>query len=401
MECEIERLDDFGRGICYIDGKICFVYDALPGERVSIDIKTEKKRYLEGVVSKYIKKSPFRISSGCSYYDVCGGCNLRGMDIRLENEYKEDKVKNLLSKFSNINTSIVRPIISNNDSYYRNKIVLHGKDGKLGFYKDKTNEIVEIDKCMVSNSKINEIIPVLKLVNKAIDKVLVRTSNDLSSILVDIVGEVKDIHLLVDYCDVLIVNGEYLTEKKKIISTIGDYKFYLSVNSFFQVNSFITESLYNETKKVVEDVRPHNVLDLYCGTGTIGIYVSKYCDNVIGIDYNKSNIQDALENKKLNGVKNIEFILDKVENRIDSFNNIDLIIVDPPRAGLDSKTREYILEILPEVVIYTSCDPVTLVRDLDELSSKYEICYVQPFNNFSRTYHVECVSVLCRKTLIK
>ena len=146
---------------------------------------------------------------------------------------------------------------------------------------------------------------------------------------------------------------------------------------------------------------PNSVLDLYCGTGTIGIYISKYCKSIVGVDYNESNIEDANKNKEINNVKNIEFICDKVENRINEFKNIDLVVVDPPRAGLDKKTKENLIRISPKMIAYTSCDPVTLARDIKDLSQNYEVKYIQPFNNFPRTYHVECVSVLCRKTLIK
>ena len=158
----------------------------------------------------------------------------------------------------------------------------------------------------------------------------------------------------------------------------------------------MTEKLYDEALKVVREDRPDNVLDLYCGTGTIGIYVSDYCKKIIGVDYNKSNIADANKNKELNKCKNIEFICDKVENQIDKFNNIDIVIVDPPRAGLDSKTKDYLKRISSKKIIYISCDPVTLMRDINDLDS-YSVKYIKPFNMFPRTYHVECVCLLERK----
>ncbi len=139
------------------------------------------------------------------------------------------------------------------------------------------------------------------------------------------------------------------------------------------------------------------VLDLYCGTGTIGIYVSDNAKKVVGVDCLKSNILDANKNKELNRTSNITFIHDKVENVISSFSGIDLIIVDPPRAGLDNKTKEHLKRILPKTIIYVSCDPSTLARDLYELKEDYEISYVKPFNMFPRTYHVECCSLLCLK----
>ena len=136
------------------------------------------------------------------------------------------------------------------------------------------------------------------------------------------------------------------------------------------------------------------MLDLYCGTGSFGIYVSDYVSNIIGIDYNKSNINDAKNNAVLNNISNIEFICDKVENVIDRYNDIDLVLVDPPRSGLDKKTINYISRIKSKNIIYVSCNPVTLVRDLKLLLDSYNIIEIIPFNMFPRTYHVECVCVL-------
>ena len=188
-----------------------------------------------------------------------------------------------------------------------------------------------------------------------------------------------------------------MTKEEKITTTIGSKKYILSVDSFFQVNKTLTEKLYDKVKEQVEKERPNKLLDLYCGTGSIGIYVSDFTKEIIGVDCSKSNIEDANENKKLNNLKNITFINDKVENIIDTFKDIDMIIVDPPRAGLDQKTIINIERISPKQLIYVSCDPATLARDLNLLTN-YEVEEVTPFNMFPRTYHVECVSVLYRKS---
>ena len=142
-------------------------------------------------------------------------------------------------------------------------------------------------------------------------------------------------------------------------------------------------------------------MDLYCGTGSIGIYVSKYAKEIIGIEESKEAIEDANKNKILNSVDNISFINNKVEDEIDKFNNIDLIIVDPPRSGLDTKTKEQIKLIGPNSIIYVSCDPVTLMRDIKGLSDIYELKSIKLFNMFPRTYHCESVSVLERRNVEK
>ena len=181
-----------------------------------------------------------------------------------------------------------------------------------------------------------------------------------------------------------------------IITSIGDKKYYLSKDSFFQVNKYLTKELYDLVRKAIN--KPYKTcLDLYCGTGTIGIYISDLVDSVIGIDYSESNIKDANRNIELNNTNNISFICNKVENKIDTFKDVNLVIIDPPRVGLDSKTIKYLIEINPEKIIYVSCDPATLSRDLKELNSKFNILEVTPVNMFPRTYHCESIVVLERK----
>ena len=188
-------------------------------------------------------------------------------------------------------------------------------------------------------------------------------------------------------------NSLLINDIDNIITSIGDKKYYLSKNSFFQVNKYLTKELYDLVRKAIN--KPYKVcLDLYCGTGSIGIYISDLVDNIIGIDNNKSNIEDAEKNIKLSNITNIKFICDNVENKIDSFKDINLIIVDPPRSGLDNKTRKYLKTINPERIIYVSCDPVTLARDIKDLSDNYNILEITPINLFPRTYHCETIAVL-------
>ena len=394
MEVKIERLDDFGRGIAYIDNKICFIENALPNEVVEIVITKEKKSYLEAKVINYLNSSKLRKESNCPYYQNCGGWSLEHLSIEDENKYKLTKVQNLLSKFTNLDKRIVHDIICHDTYNYRNKLILHGENGKLGLYQKGTHKIIEIEECLLVNKKINLIIKGLIRSNKSIEEAIIKTSNDEKLAMVKITGEVKDITNLEKIVDVIIINNKLFTKESKILTTIGTKKYYESISSFFQVNETLTEVLYNEALDVVKKIKPNKLLDLYCGVGTIGIYVSDYCKEIIGIDYNKSNISDANNNKKLNKLSNIAFICDKVENQIATFKDIDLIIVDPPRAGLDKKTRQYLKEISPQTIIYISCNPVTLVRDLNELESIYQVESIKLFNMFPRSYHVESICVL-------
>ena len=393
MEVKIEKLDNFGRGITYLNDKICFVENAYPEEIVEIEILKENKKIIEAKTINVIKKSSSRVESLCPYSKTCGGCNFSNLKYEDELKYKTSKVKDLILKFTGLE-NIVEDTSYINEYNYRNKIILHGKDNKLGLYEESTNTIVEIDKCLLVNNKINEIIKVLKEENISIEEALIKTSNDEKQVLVSIKGQIKNISRLKELSNVLIINNKLETESSSIITNIGKYKFYESVNSFFQINKDLTKKLYDEALNVVKVVKPNKLLDLYCGTGTISIYVSEYANEIIGIDYNESNIKDANKNKELNNLNNIKFICDKVENQIDNFKDIDMIIVDPPRKGLDPKTKEYLNIIKAKHLVYISCDPVTFARDLNDLKENYDIEYIKPFNMFPKTYHVENVAYL-------
>ena len=397
MKVKIEKLDHFGRGITHINDKICFVKDALPEEIVDIEIINENKKFSEAITKKVKEKSPNRIKSKCKYSNKCGGCTFSHLLFEEENKYKEEKVKEIINRFANLDKKLVKKIVSNEEYNYRNKIILHGIGKNLGFYEERTHSIIPINNCHLISHKMNKVIKVLNKINERIEEVLIRCNNDDSMIMVELEGKVTDLEELKDICDVLIYNGLILSEEDELINEIGNKKYYLSYSSFFQVNRFLTKNLYDEVLKEVKKKKPKKVLDLYTGTGTIGIYVSNYAKKIIGIDSNGSNIKNANKNKELNNVKNIEFICDRVENRINEFKNIDLIIVDPPRAGLDPKTKNYLKELKSDTIIYVSCDPVTLARDLKELNDIYNIKSIKPFNMFPRTYHCESIVVLERK----
>lgn len=395
MKVEILKTDHFGRGITYINNKICFVKNALANEIVDIEIVKETKKYSEAIVKEYILKSSNRVLEKCPYSNICGGCCYNNIAIDLENQIKVDKVKEIFQKYAKINLDNLE-IISTKRFGYRNKITLHGNN--LGYYEEKTNKLIPIEKCLLVDEKINSIIKKLKAIlkNENINEVMIRTSNNSKESLIKIDGTIKNINSFISLSDVLIINDKIISSKKQIISNIGNKNYYLSADSFFQVNKYTTELLYNEILDNVKELKPKNALDLYCGVGTIGIYISDYIKKIIGIDISKSNIEDAKENSKLNNTNNISFICNKVENEIDKFtSNIDLIIVDPPRSGLDKKTINNLERINPKNIIYVSCDPLTLARDIN-IMSNYKMTKIKLFNMFPGTYHVESLVVLER-----
>lgn len=393
---QIEKLDYYGRGIGRINNKITFVENALKDEIVDIKILKESKKYNEAIVKSYNTKSKSRVTPKCKYYNICGGCNISHLKEEEQEGFKDSKINELLNR--NLNIECLDKIEYSKFYNYRNKIVLHIKEDKLGLYKNKSNELIEIDECLLVDDKINNVIKILKKIikkEKNLKKATIKLGNTTNEVMLILEGKIKDYSELLNKVDVLIINDKVVSKKDYIISIIGNKKYKISKNSFFQVNQVITEKIYNEIRSNIEKINPKNVLDLYCGTGTIGIYIADLVKNVIGIEVIKDAVLDANFNKELNNINNISFILGKVEDKIkDIKDNIDLIIVDPPRSGLDKKVIPVINKLKAKNIIYVSCNPITLVRDLKLLKDNYNIEYIKPYDMFPNTYHVECVCVL-------
>lgn len=394
---KIEKLDYYGRGISRSSGKVYFIENALKDEDVSITLLKEKKKYCEAKLKEISNISKDRTEAKCKYYNVCGGCQLMHIKEEKQEEFKKEKVEEILKKFLKYNKDVNDIVFSKNFNY-RNKVVLHVKDNKLGFYKNKTNELIEIDKCLLLNPVINDLISYLKnyIESKDIEKITIKVGNKTNEVMLIIDGSIAKYQKLLEIVDVLIINEKVMTTKDYITSYIGNKKYIIKRNSFFQVNYDISTRMYDKVKDVIVKEKSKNVLDLYCGTGTIGIYISDVVSKITGIEVVSDAIEAANINKKINNVENIEFILGKVEDKLDfiSNNNIDTVIVDPPRSGLHKKVIPILDKISPKTIIYVSCDPITMARDINLLSNNYELVEVTPYDMFPNTYHVECVAVL-------
>ena len=397
---KIEKLDYYGRGISRSSGKVYFIENALKDEDVSITLLKEKKKYCEAKLKEISNISKDRTEAKCKYYNVCGGCQLMHIKVEKQEEFKKEKVEEILKKFLKYNKDVNDIVFSKNFNY-RNKVVLHVKDNKLGFYKNKTNELIELDRCLLLNPVINDLISYLKnyIELKNIEKITIKVGNKTNEVMLIIDGSIAYYQNLLEIVDVLIINEKVMTTKDYITSYIGNKKYIIKRNSFFQVNYDISTRMYNKVKDVIVKEKSKNVLDLYCGTGTIGIYISDVVSKITGIEVVSDAIEAANINKKINNVENIEFILGKVEDKLDfiSNNNIDTIIVDPPRSGLHKKVIPILERISPKTIIYVSCDPITMARDIKLLSNNYELVEVTPYDMFPNTYHVETVCVLKKK----
>ena len=399
---EIEKLDHFGRGIIRKDKDIIFVENTLPGDVVDIKITKKKKNIQEANVERYINRSNYFKESICPYSNECGGCNIINLIYDEQLKYKKQRVQELINKMLKEEINVKEIINSDKDFYYRNKITIHGKDNRLGLYKKKSNDLIEINECRLINKNINDI---LKRINKykdnnkcQINDLVIKTTS-LNESMISIYGSMdyEDFRKEFNDIKVIIINNQVITKDRYIKEKLLDKEFYISNHSFFQVNMFTTSLLYQKVIDLIKNKNYKTCLDLYCGTGTITILVSDYIDKVYGIEIVDDAINDANKNKELNNKNNIEFILGKTENHINKFKDIDLIIVDPPREGLDKITKENIKRINPKEIVYVSCEASTLMRDLNDLKDIYNIKEISVCDMFPNTYHVETIVLLERK----
>lgn len=396
---KIEKLDHKGRGITFVDGKITFVEDALPNEIVDIKILQEKKKFNEAKMKSIIQPSEDRVIPKCPYYHECGGCDLMHLSYPKQLEYKMKKVTEILEKYGNV-TKQIKEIIPSTEFYYRNKATFQVKEN-IGFYKKKSYDVIPIEKCMIVDEKINVLLKQIKNLDlSGIYQIVIRTSKytDESMIIFKINNDLKiDMSQLNVTSIIMYQNNQYTTLKGKdyILEKLNDLGFMISPDSFFQVNSYGALKLYEKVLEYANLKGKEKVLDLFCGTGTIGLFLSRYCNHVIGVEWNQYAVEDAKKNAKLNDINNIEFICDDAVNV--HFKNIDLVVVDPPRSGLNPGTIDYLLNLETKKIIYVSCDPMTLARDLKLMSEKYEVKNISLVDMFPNTYHVESIAVLHQK----
>jgi len=386
-EVKCLRLDDKGRGIVKINDKITFISNLLPDEEATVKLITNKKKFAEGIVLELTKKSKNRVKPKCPYQNC--GCHLKHLEHKKQLEYKQNKVKEILKKFGKLEPKINNIVYDNSINYYRNKITLK-VNNKLGYYTNHTNDFMAINRCELVSEKVNELIEILN--KEDLSKVTEIIIKDFDKLMIIINGSM-DITNIKKYVDTIYINDELIKGKKYIETTLKDLTFNISKDSFFQINKTMTEKLYDIAINYLEKDTNKTVLDLYCGTGTISILLSKYFKKVIGIEINKEAIKCANMNKKINNINNVEFICGDASKEIKKLK-ADQIIVDPPRSGLTQEGINDILKINPETLVYISCDPITLARDLKILSEKYNIIEVTPVEMFPNTYHVENVALL-------
>ena len=371
-----------GNGITRINNFVIFVFGALKNEIVEIKITEVNKRFAKGKIINIISESPRRKKILCPIYDKCGGCNFLHTSYENERTIKKDEIERLFNRKVNY-------LSTENSLNYRNKVVLHVKNNKLGFYDSKTHNICSFNTCYLLDPLINKTIDSIKKYDlTGVLEIMIRTVNN--EVMINIISDRDDILLLDIDVDSLYLNDKHIKGKKYLIDEINNFKFSIYPLSFYQINKEGMTSIYNKAREYI--LRGDTLLDLYCGTGTIGIWMSDNFKRVVGVEINESSIKNANINKKLNDINNIEFMCSdakKINGKFDS------IIVDPPRSGLSKDVVKYINNSNSKRLVYISCNYKTLKRDI-ELLNNYSLEDMSICDMFPRTKHVETVCVLER-----
>ena len=425
-----------GEGIAKINGYTIFVMGALKGEKCKIHILKVLKTHAFAKVIQIIEKSSKRVEPDCSTFNKCGGCDLRHITYSETLKIKQEKVQNLVNKMLKNKVKVNETVGMENPTFYRNKAIYPvTQDKKVGIFAKRSHNIIPINECKIQ-TKISQEISKYILDNwkdsiyeeetgkGLLRNIMVREGFKTDEIMLVLVqngeknvfetnSKLKIENVIKEFPKIKTIVINVNTEKTNVVLSrkniivygdgtitdrLGDYEFKISPNSFYQVNPIQTEKLYNVAIEGAKLKKDDILCDLYCGIGTIGIFASKYVKKVYGVEIVEEAIKDAKQNAEINKVDNIEFIQGDVEvafnKMLDNGVKPSVVIVDPPRKGLDNKTVQNLCNLKLDRLVYVSCNPATLMRDLQALENVYKIDSITPVDNFCYSSHIECVAVL-------
>lgn len=441
---EITDLGSTGEGIGRVDGFTLFVKDALIGDVIEAKVIKVKKSYGYGRLMAVVTPSLYRTEPRCSQARACGGCQIQPLAYEQQLKYKENKVRGLLERVGKVQEYVMESMIGMEDPWnYRNKAqfpVGRTKDGEVvtGFYAGRTHSIVPVEKCCIQHPENEKLMDIVRqwmndhqisVYNEETHKGLVRhifirigkytgeimvclvingknipVAEDLIQRLIQVPG-MTSICLNINQAKTNVILGnqmKYLWGAKYIRDFIGDVQYQISPLSFFQVNPVQTQKLY-QTALAYGDIKKDDVVwDLYCGIGTISLFLAKHAKQVCGVEIVPQAIDDARENARLNGIENASFFVGKAEEVLpqqyeEKGISADVIVVDPPRKGCDEKLLECMVRMHPERIVYVSCDPATLARDLKFLEEHgYKVKKVRCVDMFPHSVHVETVVLMSK-----
>ncbi|WP_243550164.1 23S rRNA (uracil(1939)-C(5))-methyltransferase RlmD [Priestia megaterium] len=441
IDVAFEDLTHDGAGVAKVNGFPIFVQNALPGESGQVKIIKVKKGYAFGKLIKHHTISEQRVEAPCPVYKQCGGCQLQHVSYEGQLQFKQKQVKDVMARIGHLPDVPVHSTLGMNDPWrYRNKaqVPVAEREGGLvaGFYQQRSHDIINMDACLIQQQANDDVVQAVKsicekhgvsayqeqkhkgslrhimarygLVTGEIMVVIVTRTAELPNkkrIIEDIIEAVPNVKSIVQNVNskrtnVILGNQtSVLWGEEYIYDYIGDVKFAISAKSFYQVNPEQTKVLYDKALEYADLTGEETVIDAYCGIGTISLFLAQKAKKVYGVEIVPEAIEDAKRNAELNGIHNAEFAVGEAEVVIPNWYKqgikADVIVVDPPRKGCDEALLNTIIDMKPKKVVYVSCGPATLARDLAILEKGgYETVEVQPVDMFPHTTHVENVAVL-------
>ena len=421
VRCKCVDMSVDGHGIARADDLVIFVKGMIKGEEADVKIISEKRNYSFGIIDKLIKPSPYRIESDCPIAYKCGGCDYRHIDYDFQLELKKEVLINTLKGFT-----VLDIIKDDHPDHYRNKVQIPVREGKMGFYRKFSNDIVEFDDCKIESEKANRIIKDLKklLIGYKLDKyfrhILIKHAkgtdeimlgyivnnfdldlSEINDLMIRKYPEIKSIILNLNdkQTNVILGDEEKLLYGRDHIYDIYDgLKVKISLKSFYQVNYGQMLKLYGKIREFADLKGNESVLDLYCGIGTISLYLARYAKEVTGVEIVPQAIENAKDNARINNIINTSFICADASREMDEYiRNKDVVIVDPPRKGISRELIDTFIKLETKKIVYVSCNPATLNRDLEILKEHYNVSPIQPVEMFPYTTHVETICCLYHK----
>ena len=438
----IKRLGINGEGIGYYKRNVVFVPGALPGEEITAQITTVKRNFAEARILKMRTASPHRQTPPCPIYDACGGCQLQHLEYSQQLVEKRDLVMQALERYlKGVNVKVEETIGMEDPWRYRNKSQfqtrLKGTKVIAGLFAEGSHQLLDIEQCIVQHpdttvitNAVKRILEELKMpiydgktMKGIIRTIVVRTgvqTGEIQLVLVTTRAKLPQKELLLEKLQTidtnlvsivqnvnkektsLIFGDETITlyGKDTIHEELGELAFDLSARAFFQLNPRQTVKLYDEIKRAAQLTGHESIVDAYCGVGTIGLWLADGAKEIRGMDVIHESVVDAKANAKKQGVT-AKYVTGTAEKWLELWSNEgfvpDVLTVDPPRTGLDDSLLKTILKVQPKRFVYTSCNPSTLAKDLQQLSKVYDIKYIQPVDMFPQTAQVEAVTLLERK----
>lgn len=441
---DIVDIGQGGVGIGKYEGFTVFVDGGLVQDKIKVKITKSKKNYAVGDIVEIIEKSPFRVERKCSEsLRQCGGCQIQELDYQKQLDVKTNEVKQVISRIGKLDDVVIHDTLGMEDPFrYRNKaqFPIQKKDNMpvIGFYKKKSHDLISTDECIIQHEVNDKIIKIIKTYIRAYNvsiydekthkgllrHLVTKVGFTTGEVMIVLVANGKKLPYLKELASVLkenipgfktlVVNVN--TQKTNVIlgkenivaygdgmirDYIGELVFEISPLSFFQVNPLQTEVLYNKALEYANLGENDTVFDIYCGIGTISLFLAQKAKKVYGIEIVEDAIKDAKRNAKINNMDNVEFYVGKAEEVVPKMykegKRANVVVVDPPRKGCDEKVLDTIVSMEPDRVVYVSCNPSTLARDLAYLNERGYKCHeIQPVDMFPHSVHVENVAWLSR-----